>query len=197
MLFFILAVMSDLKLFMVLIGSTPAGRHTEQHDVFFGIAESLPGLVNDMKIFWPEAAEVMHIDAWREVTYVDGYHVNVTQKKPGSVTKGTKLFFINLGGYQANKFEEQHYYIITAKENRSLAFREAKETLFYQQNHIPGGTSHIDDKYGIDVDDMYEITDILSPQQKEKYTIELVPATDLPEDDLHLGYLKMSLLEEN
>jgi len=196
MLFFILAVMSDLKLFMVLIGATPAGRHTEQHDVFFGIAESLPGLVGDIKTFWTEAADVMHIDAWREVTVVDGYQVNITPKT-AELTKGPRLFFINLGGYQANKFEEQHYYVLTAKENRSLAFREAKETLFYQQNHIPRGTSHIDDKYGIDVDDMYEIADILSPRQKEKYAIELVPATDLRNDELHLGYLKMSLLEEN
>jgi hypothetical protein len=187
--------MQQLKLFMVLIGATPAGRHTEQHDVFFGIAENLPGLVDDMKSFWPEAAEVMHIDAWREVTTVDGYRVNVTQKTAGAVTEGPKLFFINLGGYQANKFEEQHYYIITAKENRSLAFREAKETLFYQQNHIPGGTSHIDDKYGIDVDELYEIADILSAQQKEKYTIQLSPGVNLAEDEFHLGYLKMSLLE--
>ena len=187
--------MQQLKLFMVLIGATPAGRHTEQHDVFFGIAENLPGLVDDMKSFWPEAAEVMHIDAWREVTTVDGYRVNVTQKTAGTVTEGPKLFFINLGGYQANKFEEQHYYIITAKENRSLAFREAKETLFYQQNHIPGGTSHIDDKYGIDVDELYEIADILSAQQKEKYIIQLSPGVNLAEDEFHLGYLKMSLLE--
>jgi len=187
--------MQQLKLFMVLIGATPAGRHTEQHDVFFGIAETLPGLVDDMKTFWPEAAEIMHIDAWREVTAVDGYRVNVTQKTAGDNTEGPKLFFINLGGYQANKFEEQHYYILTAKENRSLAFREAKETLFYQQNHIRGGTSHIDDKYGIDVDDMYEIADILSPRQKEKYTIQLSPGVDLAADELHLGYLKMSLLE--
>jgi hypothetical protein len=187
--------MQQLKLLMVLIGATPAGRHTEQHDVFFGIAENLTGLVDDMKSFWPEAAEVMHIDAWREVTTVDGYRVNVTQKTAGAVTEGPKLFFINLGGYQANKFEEQHYYIITAKENRSLAFREAKETLFYQQNHIPGGTSHIDDKYGIDVDELYEIADILSAQQKEKYTIQLSPGVDLAEDEFHLGYLKMSLLE--
>jgi len=187
--------MHQLKLFMVLIGATPAGRHTEQHDVFFGIAETLPGLVDDMKSFWPEAAEVMHIDAWREVTAVDGYRVNVIQKTARAITEGPKLFFINLGGYQANKFEEQHYYILTAKENRSLAFREAKETLFYQQNHIPGGTSHIDDKYGIDVDELYEIADILSAQQKEKYTIQLSPGVDLAEDEFHLGYLKMSLLE--
>lgn len=180
---------------MVLIGATPTGRHTEQHDVFFGIADSLPNLLPHMKVFWPEAADIMHIDAWREVTAIDGYRVNVSPKTSAPV-QGPKLFFINLGGYQANKFEEQHYYVLTVKENRSLAFRVAKDTLFYRQNNIPGGTSHIDDKYGVDVDDLYEIADILQPYQKEQYQIELIPTDGMPEDQLHLGYVKLSLLEQ-
>jgi hypothetical protein len=193
---FYLRTMQQLKLFMVLIGATPAGRHTEQHDVFFGIAESLSALLPEMQAFWPEAAEIMHIDAWREVTAVDGYQINITQKIT-EPAKGPKLFFINLGGYQANKFEEQHYYVLTVKENRAQALKQAKETLFYRQNQIPGGVSHIDDRYGIDVDDLYEIADILSAQQKEKYSIVLTPAADMPADELHLGYLKISLLEAN
>src|ERR1700712_3245105 len=98
----------QLKLYMVLIGATPAGRHTEQHDVFFGIADSLPNLLPAMKAFWPEAEDVMHIDAWREVTAIDGYQVRVSAKGAVPAAKGPKLFFINLGGYQHNKFEEQH-----------------------------------------------------------------------------------------
>jgi hypothetical protein len=193
---FYLRTMQQLKLFMVLIGATPAGRHTEQHDVFFGIAESLSALLPEMQAFWPEAAEIMHIDAWREVTAIDGYQINIIQKIT-EPAKGPKLFFINLGGYQANKFEEQHYYVLTVKENRAQALKQAKETLFYRQNQIPGGVSHIDDRYGIDVDDLYEIADILSAQQKEKYSIVLTPAADMPADELHLGYLKISLLEAN
>lgn len=186
----------QLKLYMVLVGATPAGRHTEQHDVFFGIADSLPNLLPAMKAFWPEAGDIMHIDAWREVTAIDGYQIKVSAKNAAPAIQGPKLFFINLGGYQYNKFEEQHYYVLTVKENRSLAFRAAKDTLFYQQNHIPGGTSHIDDKFGVDVDEMYEIADILPSAQKELYQIELVPTTGLPEDEFHLGYVKLSLLEK-
>ena len=33
------------KLFMTLIGCTPAGRNIEQHDVFFGIGNSLKDIV--------------------------------------------------------------------------------------------------------------------------------------------------------
>ena len=44
-----------MKLFYIIIGCTPKGRHTEQHDVFFGIAENIRDLVPEMINFWPEA----------------------------------------------------------------------------------------------------------------------------------------------
>jgi len=179
-----------------MLGAKPKGRHTEQHDVFFVIAESINDVKPNIKAFWPEAKDKIHIDAWREVTNVEGYRINIIEKQAeiGSLSKH-KLFFINLGGYQANKFEEQHYIVLTVKEDKTLAFKEAKQTLFYQHNQIPGGTSHIDDKYGIDVDDLYEIKDILSAEQKEKYSIEITEAEGLEEDEFHLGYLKLSLLK--
>ena len=179
-----------------MLGAKPKGRHTEQHDVFFVIAESINDVKPNIKAFWPETKDKIHIDAWREVTNVEGYRINIIEKQAeiGSLSKH-KLFFINLGGYQANKFEEQHYIVLTVKEDKTLAFKEAKQTLFYQHNQIPGGTSHIDDKYGIDVDDLYEIKDILSAEQKEKYSIEITEAEGLEEDEFHLGYLKLSLLK--
>ena len=72
--------MSDLKLFMVIIGCTPKGRFTEQHDVFFGIGKTLRELVTQMNAFWKEAEEDIHIDAWREIKTVDNYAMNITEK---------------------------------------------------------------------------------------------------------------------
>jgi Domain of Unknown Function (DUF1543) len=183
---------------MIMLGATPPGRHIEQHDIFFGIGRSLKDLAADMKAFWPEP-ERIHIDAWREVTVVENYRIAVVPKdqpaNPNAV--GKKLFFINLGGYQKNKFEEQHYVLLTVKDDRAAAFREAKDTFFYKNNSYgSAGNSHIDDKYGVDVDDLYEIEDILAPALKEKYRIELCPVSGEPEDELHLGYVKMSTLEK-
>jgi hypothetical protein len=183
----------DLKLFMILLGSKAPGRHVEQHDFFFGIASSLKELVSEINAFWPEAIGKIHIDGWREVTAVDGYQVKIAPAGPVA-EKGKKLFFVNLGGYLPNRFEEQHYVVLTVKEDRAAAFKEAKETTFFKHNHFDGANSHIDDKYGIDVDDLYQVEDILSAGQKEKYGIALIPATDLPEDELHLGYFKLNLL---
>ena len=181
---------------MLLLGSKAPGRHVEQHDFFFGIGFELRDLVKEIKLFWPEAGDKIHIDAWREVTAIDGHRINIISKgehKSSDVNK--KLFFINLGGYQENKFEEQHYTLLTVKADRASAFNEAKETLFFKHNHFGGASSHIDDKYGIDVDDIYQIDDILSPKQKELYRIEITPAMDLEEDPIHLGYLKLSALK--
>ncbi|HMG90072.1 MAG TPA: DUF1543 domain-containing protein [Chryseolinea sp.] len=186
----------ELKLFMLLLGSKAPGRHVEQHDFFFGIAYELRDLVSEIKLFWPEAGDKIHIDAWREVTVVDGYQIKIMSKgEPKNADSNKKLFFINLGGYQENKFEEQHYTILTVKTDRAAAFNEAKETLFFKHNHFEGATSHIDDKYGVDVDDIYQIDDILRSRQKESYRIELTPAIGLVEDPIHLGYLKLSALK--
>lgn len=189
--------MPQLKLFMLMLGCTPPGRHIEQHDIFFGVAESLNQLVPEIKAFWPEP-ERIHIDAWREVNLVDGYQINVVSREGESAKEksGQKLFFINLGGYQPDRFEEQHYIVLAVGDDRSVAIKKSKETLFFKHNGFKGATSHIDDKYGIDVDDLYEIEDILSPLQKSLYKIELTPTDESLEDPIHLGYLKMSTLEE-
>ena len=186
---------ADLKLFMLMLGCTPPGRHIEQHDIFLGIARSLKELVPEIKAYWPEPDRI-HIDAWREVTKVEDFNIKVSPRYVENPVgeQSQKLFFINLGGYQENKFEEQHYILLTVKQDRSAAFAEAKETFFFQNNYFTGAYSHIDDKYGIDVDDLYQIEDMLSPGQKDKYQIEITPSSDLKEDDIHLGYFKLDKL---
>jgi hypothetical protein len=59
--------MSNLKIYMILLGCKPPGRNTEQHDLFFGIGRSLSDVKGDILDFWTEAGGKIHIDAWREV----------------------------------------------------------------------------------------------------------------------------------
>jgi hypothetical protein len=184
----------DLKLFMVLIGSKGPGRNVEQHDYFFGIARSVKALIPEMKAFWPEAARSMHLDGWREVNKVDGYKIKVIPKHENIEPSIEKLFFINLGGYQYNTLQEQHYVVLTVQEDRALAFKAAKATVFFKTNTIKGANSHIDEKYGIDVDDIYKIEDILSPEFKGKYHIQITPDSELPEDEIRLGYFQLHKL---
>jgi hypothetical protein len=111
------------KLFMLLLGCKPLGRNTKQHDIFFGIANSLPKLKSEILNFWPEGQGKIHIDAWREVNVVN-----------------------------------------------------------------------IDDKYGIDLDDLYDVEEILPAASKTNYQLEIVPNHTVIEDIINIGYLKLSRL---
>lgn len=183
-----------LKLFVLLIGSKASRRNVEQHDFFFGIAHNLEEMVPDIKAFWPEAVDSLHIDAWREINKVDDYKIEAVLKNEEIISSPKKLFFINLGGYQANKLEEQHYTVLSVQDDRAQAISESKKTVFYKTNTLKGAVSHVDDKYGIDVDDVYQIEDILTPGHKEKYKIVITKNDGLPEDEIHPGYLKISKL---
>ena len=180
------------KLYMLLIGATPPGRNIEQHDVFFGIGESIKDLIPGVEAFWP-GNNKLHFDAWREVTSVNGYKVEVVLKNENSKNNPFKLFFINLGGYKQNEFEEFHYKMIIAAADKAAAIHISKQTAFFKHTGFKGATSHIDDKFGVDVDDVYEIKDILDTETKEKYSLLVTPADSIAEDETHLGYFKLNM----
>jgi hypothetical protein len=182
------------KLYMLLIGASPPERNIEQHDVFFGIGDSIKDLIPGIVAFWP-GNNKLHFDAWREVTSVNGYKVEVVLKNENKQDSTFKLFFINLGGYKQNEFEEFHYKMVIAAADKSEAINLSKQTAFFRHTGFKGATSHIDDKFGVDVDDIYEIADILPVDAKEKYSIMVTPADSLAEDEMNLGYFKLSMFQ--
>lgn len=183
-----------LKLYMVLLGGKPKGRHTEQHDVFFGIAESLKELIPQFNQFWPEVKGRMHVDGFREVNQVDGQQINIVPRGSQTTSASHQLFFINLGGYKKDEFEEFHYKMVVAATDKAAAILQAKQTAFFKHTHFEGANSHVDDKYGVDVDDLYTIDEILSNATKEQYAIILSPVQLEQKDELFLGYFKFDNL---
>lgn len=183
---------NEFKLFMVVIGCTPPGRLTEQHDTFFGIAKSLKDLVPDMIAFWPEAKGFIHIDSWREVTQVDGFSIEIVKKQ--KIPTSEKLFFMNLGGYKPGELEEFHYKLLAVSKTLSGATKRSMETAFYKHYGFKDATSHIDDKYGIDIDDTHKVEDILAPHFKEQFQLKITQSENHQEDELHIGYLKIDTL---
>ncbi|WDF70127.1 DUF1543 domain-containing protein [Sphingobacterium oryzagri] len=180
----------NLNLYMVLLGCKPAGRYTEQHDLFFGIGEKINALKSDMVKFWPEAKGKLHIDAWRQVSVVDNFHVAVEDRAHAAVENDYKLFFVNLGGYRGQDFEEYHYKQLVVARDMKEATKKAKTSAFFQEHISP----HVDDKYGLDVDDIFTVEDALSPSAREKYRIVLRPVTDESADEVNIGYVKFSEL---
>ena len=84
--------------------------------------------------------------------------------------------------------------MLTVQANKADAIAKAKKTLFFKLNSFKDAPSHVDDKYGIDVDDLYEIEEMLPSSQTLDYQIEIVESSQEHEDVIHLGYFKLSSL---
>lgn len=183
-----------MKLFYTILGATPKGRNIEQHDVFFGIAESLKDLIPDMKKFWPEAKGKIHIDGYQELNFADGFELKIVEKN--SQVSENHLFFINLGGYQPGKFEEFHQQYLMVGKSMAEIIRRVKKTDFYKTMGFKNAESHIDDKYGVDIDDIFKVSDILPQEMKEKYSIVLQKSeVKNQENYTFIGYLAISKLK--
>ena len=179
-----------MKLFYIILGCTPKGRNIEQHDVFFGIAETLKDLVPAMKNFWPEAEGKIHIDCYQEVKFADGYKVKIVDKKFES--NENQLFFINLGGYKPGFFEEFHEQHLMVGKSMGDVVKRVKKTEFYKTMGFENAVSHIDDKHGVDIDDIFAVSDILPEEMKQKYSIILEKSEmENQQNPMEIGYLKI------
>jgi hypothetical protein len=183
------------KLFYVIIGATPEGRNTEQHDVFFGIAENIKELIPEMKAFWPETKGKFHLDAYQEVKFADGFEVKIVSRNLEKI-RTEHLFFINLGGYKPNVFDEFHQKHLMVGKKMSEIIKRVKKTEFYKTMGFSGAESHIDDKYGVDIDDIYKVEDLLSAATKEKFSI-ILEKTDIEnqENVTNIGYFSLKSLK--
>ncbi|WP_407483222.1 DUF1543 domain-containing protein [Elizabethkingia meningoseptica] len=177
-----------MKLFYVILGATPEGRNIEQHDVFFGIAETLEDLIPEIKEFWKGAK--IHIDCYQAVQFADGYEVKIVERNDQKAEN--QLFFINLGGYKPGFFEEFHEQHLMIGTSMGEIVKRIKQTDFYQNMGFRGAESHIDDKHGVDIDDIFNVHDILPKEMKEKYAIVLEKTdAEIQENEMHLGYMKL------
>lgn len=179
-----------MKLFYIILGCTPKGRNIEQHDVFFGIAETLEDLVPAMKNFWPEAEGKIHIDCFQEVKFADGYELKIVEKI--SEIQENQLFFINLGGYKPGYFTEFHEQHLMVGKSIGEFVKRVKQTDFYKIMGFENAVSHIDDKHGIDIDDIFAVNDILPEEMKQQYSI-LLEKSDVvnQQNSMKIGYLKI------
>ena len=140
----------NLKLFAVYLGGRADGCNTELHDVVFTCGNKIEDTYIDLIDKWFGNIDRLHVDSWVEINKVDGYNVSLSQTK--NISKN-KLFYINLGGYDKNKFEELHESEFLVGEKKLSIKKRAKETLMKGLDQV-----HTDDLY--DVDDCIEINKV-------------------------------------
>lgn len=183
------------KAFLFLIGCSLPQRRTEQHDIFLGIGYHVSDCIAAIEQFWPEAQN-LHIDCWREISNVDGFSVAVHPRSENRDSgKELSLYFINMGGYLAGAFEEFHHKQLFVATNPTAAIRMAKKSAFYKKYGLKGAVAHVDDKYGVDIDDIFKLEELLNESDKSRYTILVsnTPADRI--DTIHLGYIRLHQLK--
>lgn len=192
-----------LTLYMIQLGGRPKGRLIEQHDMFFGVANQISELVNDINHHWPEVKNKWHIDSYRAITKVGSHAIKLIESThQGNSESALKLFFINLGGYQQGSFEEFHYKLLIVAPNQADAIKQAKQSEFYKQFTFKDeaspfdAASHIDDKFEVDIDDIYNVNDLVSNVQLVIEPISDTGELNALEDKEYVGYLSIKNLKK-
>lgn len=191
-------------LYMVQLGGRPKGRLIEQHDIFFGVADQLNELITDINAHWPEVKNKWHIDSYRAITKVDNYTIKLIEtNEQVESSSDLKLFFINLGGYQQGSFEEFHYKLLVVAASQAEAIKQAKQSEFYKvftfkDKASPfNAASHIDDKFEVDIDDIYNVGDLISNVQLLiEPIVDIENGLETEEDKEYVGYMSIKNLRK-
>ena len=192
-------------LYMIQLGGRPKGRLIEQHDIFFGVANQVNELIADINNHWPEVKNKWHIDSYRAISKVDNYAIKLVESTiQTECDNDLKLFFINLGGYQQGSFEEFHYKLLIVADSQADAVKQAKQSEFYKQFTFKdkaspfNAASHIDDKFEVDIDDIYNVNDLISNVKIiiEPFARALDKSINVIEDKKYVGYLSIKNLKK-
>lgn len=137
-------------LFVVMLGGKHPRAKIEVHDVAFAVADTLEASYPQLRDAWFGSPKGVHIDSWMAVDGVDGWKVELSHLAPAAETP--RLYFINLGGYEANSFGEAHHYLLVVARNKQDAMSKGKQQVLghWSQAHTDG-VLDIDDCLPIDL----------------------------------------------
>ena len=111
--------MSELKLYIALLGGKHEKANVEVHDVIPVISSDIKTAFPYLKEQWFGVQKGLHVDGWMTIngiSYQDlNYQVQVTDIP---VKQDLKLFLINLGAYVPDQFGEIHKYLVVAAKIR-------------------------------------------------------------------------------
>jgi hypothetical protein len=110
------------KLFAVYVGGRVEGCHVELHDMRFAVGATIEDCFDDLKAQWWGLPESLHLDAFGALETVDGFAVTIGDRPQDS---GAKLFFVNLGGYDPEKFDELHRNVFVVASDWRAAKKKA------------------------------------------------------------------------
>ncbi|TDJ74662.1 DUF1543 domain-containing protein [Pseudomonas putida] len=137
-------------LFVVLLGGKHPRAKIEVHDVAFVVADTLEQAYPQLRESWFGSSKGMHIDSWMAVDGVEGWRVAFSPLAP--LPDAPRLYFINLGGYEAGAFGEAHQYLlVVARDMREAKEKGRRQVLSHWQKAHTDALLDVDDCLPIDV----------------------------------------------
>jgi hypothetical protein len=137
-------------LYAVYLGGRISGCRIEQHDIRFVVGDSIDDTLPALREQWIGLKSGLHLDAYMEVREVDGYEVSLSREPS---TDPERLFFVNCGGYDPERFMELHDAGLFVTVDDAEAKARAKEVLL-----VSSRSQHKDDLF--DVDDCIAIKSV-------------------------------------
>lgn len=130
-----------MKLFVIYIGGSTTKSLIELHDIRFVIANSIEETYDTIRKNWWGTPESLHLDAWGELTYADGFEITI-QPKSTTAPSHDKLYFLNLGGYDNKQFTELHHNTFVVAPDKKSAKIKAKAQI--QHWEVPHTDSNLE-----------------------------------------------------
>ena len=117
-------------LFVVMLGGKHPRAKIEVHDVVFAAADTLEATYPQLRDAWFGSPKGVHVDAWMAVDGVDGWKVELSHLAPQA--DAHRLYFINLGGYEASSFGEAHHYLLVVARTKQDAKNKGRHQMLRQ-----------------------------------------------------------------
>ncbi len=153
-----------MKLFMFYVGGNCGGSNIELHDVRFSIGETPEDCHEDLRRQWWGDPKSLHLDCWGAVEQADGFDIELA--KESSPNGIDKLFFVNLGGYDASEFTELHKNVLLVAPEAKAA--KAKALARVQDWSVP----HKDNLFEVET-----TVDVTALMRRYGYFLKLTKAS--------------------
>jgi hypothetical protein len=171
-----------MKLFMFYVGGDCGNSNVELHDVRFSVGQTPEDCFEDLRRQWWGEPDSLHLDCWGAVEQADGYDLELSTTPPAGAQG--KLFFVNLGGYDPERFSELHENILIVAADASAAKDKAKARIRHWR--MP----HKDRLFEIE-----KAVDVSSLMQIHGYHLILRPATHNKPFEFKCDYLPIGRRE--
>lgn len=144
-----------MKLFVIYMGGAHEQALIELHDIRFVVAHSIEDTYEELRKSWWGIPSSLHLDAWGVLHSTDGYKIHFSNEP--ALSQEHKLYFVNLGGYDVQQFNELHKNIFVVATNE----QDAKQKAILQINDWTA--AHKD--YQFEVDQILNINQAVNNKQ--------------------------------